>query len=107
MTANNGRGSNQEHKRKINDPLPRSCTPRNVTSLAGSGPTSTSFCSTTDPKHIVEKLHVRNYKNLNHQLAFESKYSNSLSRDIPLKVIGGLKGKGIDSRKNLKLNLNH
>ncbi|WJX86841.1 ornithine decarboxylase antizyme with +1 programmed ribosomal shift Spa1 [Trifolium repens] len=109
MTANNGRGSNQEHKRKINDPLPRSCTPRNVTSLAGSGPTSTSFCSTTDPKHIVEKLHVRNYKNLNHQLAFESKYSNSLSRDIPLKVKGGLKGKGIDSRKNLnlKLNLNH
>lgn len=135
MTANSGRGT-EEHKRKINDPLPRSprlCTPirkenvignennniltRNFASLAGSGPPSTSFCSTTDPKHIVEKLHVRNNKNLNvalgipphnfrqhqrNQLGIESKYNNSLSREIAQKSLRLSKGqKGIDSRRNL------
>jgi len=90
---------------------------RNFASLAGSGPPSTSFCSTTDAKHIVEKLHVRNNKNLNvaigipphnfrqhqrNQLAIESKYNNSLSREIaqiPLRLSKGQKG--IDSRRNL------
>ncbi|XP_027336752.1 protein SUPPRESSOR OF PHYA-105 1-like isoform X2 [Abrus precatorius] len=90
---------------------------RYVTSLAGSGPPGTNFCSTIDSEHIVEELPVRNYKNQNidvvnhphnsrqplrNQLAIESKY-NSLSREIvpkvelqiPLKLSKGLKG--IDS----------
>ncbi|XP_061349833.1 protein SUPPRESSOR OF PHYA-105 1-like [Gastrolobium bilobum] len=73
---------------------------RYVTSLAGSGTASTSFCSMTDSEHIVEELHVRNYKNPNtgllshshnsrqpqkNHLAIESKY-NTLSREIVPKV---------------------
>ncbi|KAK7349447.1 hypothetical protein VNO77_06821 [Canavalia gladiata] len=90
---------------------------RYVSSLAGSGPPTSSFCSTTDSEHIVEELPVRNYKNqkidlVSHphnsrlpqrnQLAIESKY-NSLSREIvpkveeqiPLRLSKGLKA--IDS----------
>lgn len=87
---------------------------RYVTSLAGSGLPSTSFCSTTDCKHIVEELPARNYKNQNidlvshtrhaqrNQFMIESKY-NSLSKEIvpkveeqmPLRLSKGLKG--IDS----------
>ncbi|KAJ1429526.1 WD40/YVTN repeat-like-containing domain superfamily [Sesbania bispinosa] len=87
---------------------------RYITSLAGSGPPSTSFCSTTGSEHFVEDLHVKNYKNpdialVSHpynsrqsqrnQLAIESKQS-SLSREIapkveeqiPLRLSKGLKG---------------
>nr|KYP56338.1 Protein SUPPRESSOR OF PHYA-105 [Cajanus cajan] len=87
---------------------------RYVTSLAGSGLPSTSFCSTTDCEHIVEELTARNYKNQNidlvshtrhaqrNQFMIESKY-NSLSKEIvpkveeqmPLRLSKGLKG--IDS----------
>ncbi|KAH1085622.1 hypothetical protein AAZX31_07G056400 [Glycine max] len=87
-----------------------------VTSLAGSGPPSSSFCSTIDSEHIVEELPVRNYENQNinlvnhphnsrqarNQLTIESKY-NILSREVvpkveeqmPLRLSKGLKG--IDS----------
>ncbi|KAL2336145.1 hypothetical protein Fmac_010591 [Flemingia macrophylla] len=87
---------------------------RYVTSLAGSALPSTSFCSTTDAKHIVEELPVRIYKNQNidlvshprqarrNQLMIESKY-NSFTKDIvpkveeqmPLRLTKGLQG--IDS----------
>ncbi|KAH1204672.1 Protein SUPPRESSOR OF PHYA-105 1 [Glycine soja] len=74
---------------------------RYITSLAGSGPPGTSFCSSIDSEHIVEELPVRNYKNPNY-LTIESKY-NRLSREIvpkveeqiPLRLSKGLKG--IDS----------
>lgn len=82
--------------------------------LAGSGPPSTSFCSTTDSKHI-EEFPVRNYKNLNvalvsppthsskqpqrNQLAIESKYTSlrreiapKVEEQIPLRLSKGLKG---------------
>lgn len=87
---------------------------RYITSVAGSELPSTSFCSTSDSKHIVDKLIVKNNKNLNialvshpqssrqpqrNQLAIDSKY-NSLSREIapkveeqsPLRLSKGLKG---------------
>ncbi|KAK7389844.1 hypothetical protein VNO78_25139 [Psophocarpus tetragonolobus] len=86
---------------------------RYSTSLAGSGPRSTSFCSTIDSEYIVQELPVRNYKNQNidlvshphnsrqarNQLTTESKY-NSLNREVvpkveeqmPLRLSKGLKG---------------
>ncbi|KAL5062386.1 hypothetical protein RYX36_024123 [Vicia faba] len=98
MTANNGRGSD-ENKRKSNVIIgnENNGLTRNFASLVGSEPPSTSFCSTTDPKHIVEKLHVR-------------KYHNSFSREVALKKVEeqiplrlSKRQKGSDSR----INLNH
>lgn len=137
MTANSGRETEKHHnKRKTNDPLlksPRLCTPirkdwphilpnddligneitgltRNVASLAGSGPTSTSFCSTTDPKHIVEELHVRSYKpHRKNQLAIREN-ALKVEEQIPLRLSKGQKG--IDSeflslKSMSRKNLNH
>ena len=90
---------------------------RCVTSLAGSGTPSTSYCSMTDSDHIVEELTVKSYKNPStnlvsythnsrqpqrNQLAIESR-CNSLNREIvpqaeehiPFRLSKGLKG--IDS----------
>lgn len=65
---------------------------RYVTSLAGSGHPSTSFCSTTDPKHIDKELPVRNCKNLNSDLVSHPHRQPKVEEQKPLRLSKGLKG---------------
>lgn len=92
MTANNGRGSD-EHKRKSNVIIgnENNGLTRNFASLVGSEPPSTSFCSTTDPKHVVRKYHN----------SFSREVALRGEEQIPLRL--SKRQKGSDSR----ISLNH
>ncbi|KAI4355197.1 hypothetical protein L6164_003991 [Bauhinia variegata] len=75
---------------------------RYLSSLAGSGPPSTSFCSTTDTELTAGELNVRNYKNPNLTLVSHLHGSKQCLRDktenqkqVPFRV--SKEAKGIDS----------